>query len=186
MQTISNSQLPVPNSRGPIFLVGMPAVGKTWWGERIAVAYGLAFTDLDGYIMEREKASIQALFAQYGEKGFREREAKYLNEITAGKADKTLVACGGGTPCYFNNMTEMKKAGCVVYLKAEIATLVNNITTSNDERPLLKGKADIVSYLDELLRKRSAFYEQAHFILQAEDISLATFAEIMTSCINRL
>ena len=59
-----------------LFLIGMPAVGKTWWGKEAAKVYGLSFTDLDSYLEEREGATIAELFARYGEAGFRDKGVK--------------------------------------------------------------------------------------------------------------
>ena len=180
-----NSQFPIPNSTQIIFLVGMPAAGKTYWGNKIAQKYSLPFIDLDTFIAEQEKASVPALFAQYGEAGFREREQKYLKKIIKSVVTPAVIACGGGTPCFYDNIVVMKEAGIVVYLQADIPWLMSNISNSDEIRPLLKGRGDVSVYLNDLLKKRKSFYEQAHHILHTKDISLLTFDEIITSCINR-
>lgn len=184
MNNSTNSKLQIPNSMERIFLVGMPAAGKTYWGAKIAGKYNFDFTDLDIFIAEQEKASISALFAQYGENGFREREHKYLKKIVKTTVTPIIIACGGGTPCFNENMALMKEAGTVIYLQADIPWLMDNINSSDEIRPLLKGRADVAVYLNDLLQKRKHFYEQAHHILQAKDISLLTFDEIISSCIN--
>lgn len=161
-----------------IFLVGMPAAGKTYWGNQIAKAYNLPFADLDVFIAEQEKANISALFAMYGENGFREREQKYLKKIIT-TVTGTIIACGGGAPCFNDNMQLMKQAGIVVYLKADIAWLLKNLKKSGEIRPLLNNRGDLSVYLQDMLDKRSKFYEQAHHILQTKDISLTTFAKII-------
>jgi shikimate kinase len=168
-----------------VFLTGMPAAGKTFWGDKIARACGFQFIDLDVFVAGHEKASIPALFATYGEHGFREREHKYLKEIVKGIDKQTIVACGGGTPCFGDNMQLMKDAGTVIYLQADIPTLINNIETSEEVRPMLKGRSDVPAYLESLLKKRKSFYEQAHYILTTENFSLSTFAEIIPKCTNR-
>ncbi len=172
----STSSNPIRN----IFLVGMPAVGKTHWGSKIAKEYKLPFIDLDVYIAEQEQASISALFAMYGEQGFREREQKYLKKIIHKATATTIVACGGGTSSYNDNMDLMKAAGVVIYLEADIAWLLNNLQKSNEVRPLLNNRGDLAVYLQDLLNKRKKLYEQAHHILQSKDISLSTFAKIIS------
>ncbi len=174
------TQYGVSGINGKIFLVGMPAVGKTYWGMRLAEAYSFPFVDLDVMIAEQERASVQALFATYGEHGFREREHKYLGQVIADKGMPAIVACGGGTPCFFDNMQLMKAAGRVIYLQADTTTLLEHIGKSDEVRPLLRGRGDIEAYLDALLAKRKMFYEQAHYILPSGDISLATFAKIIS------
>ena len=186
-----NSESQIPDSKfqipGPgklVFLVGMPAVGKTYWGERLAKEYNRAFVDLDVFIAEQEQASVSALFAMYGENGFREREEKYLRKMIKSAEAGTIIASGGGTPCYKDNMQVMKDAGTVIYLKAGTALLLEHLAASDEARPLLNNRGDLGVYLKEMLKKRNQFYEQAHHILHiSEDdktnISLATFAKIL-------
>ena len=168
-----------------IFLTGMPAAGKTYWGNKIAQQYQLQFTDLDVFIAEKEAASIQALFAMYGENGFREREHMYLKQIIHKTKEDTIIACGGGTPCFNDNMGLMKKAGIVIYLQADVAYLLQHLKESEEVRPLLNNRGDLSVYLAEMLKKRKGIYEQANYILPTKDISLTTFDEIISSCINR-
>lgn len=168
-----------------IFLAGMPAAGKTYWGNKIAQKYQLPFIDLDIYIAEQESASISALFAKYGENGFRERENKYLKKIIHKATVNNIIACGGGTPCFNDNIRLMKEAGIVIYLQADINYLLKNLKDSEEIRPLLNNRGDLSVYLAEMLKKRKSFYEQANYILPAKDISLITFDEIISSCINR-
>ena len=163
----------------PLFLIGMPGAGKTFWGREVATAFNLPFTDLDEYIAGKEGASINAIFATYGEQGFREREHKYLGEIVGRSQGCMIIACGGGTPCFQDNMEMMLKAGTVVYLKAPIALLLEHISADAAVRPLLRGKQHSAEYLDDLLRKRSRYYERANIILTPNLLSIATFEEIV-------
>lgn len=185
MDSSPNSKSPIPDSNQKIFLIGMPAAGKTYWGRKIAGEYSLSFIDLDSFISEQEKASVSALFAMYGEAGFREREHKYLKKLIANNKTCTVVACGGGTPCFNNNIQLMKDAGVVICLQADVPALMARLKDSEEVRPLLRGKPDLAAYLNELLNKRKGVYEQAHYILQSANISLTTFAEIISLCTNR-
>ncbi len=162
-----------------IFLVGMPAAGKTYWGSKIATEYKLPFIDLDVFIAEQEKASISALFAMYGENGFREREQKHLRKLIRTLPRTTIIACGGGTPCFGDSMELMKQSGRVIYLQADVPWLLNNLKNTNEVRPLLNNRGDMSAYLQDMLDKRKSFYQQAHYILQTKDISLTTFAKII-------
>jgi shikimate kinase len=168
-----------------IFLIGMPGAGKTYWGGQIAAAYGLDFVDLDKYTSEQEKASVQAIFASYGEAGFREREHKCLVRLIRHLTAGTVVACGGGTPVYQHNMQLMLNSGVVVYLKARTDLLVRRLKNSDEVRPLLRGKPDVGAYLDALMEVRGSIYERASYILDANSISVVTFAEIVDLCINQ-
>ncbi|MCD6011521.1 MAG: shikimate kinase [Flavipsychrobacter sp.] len=167
-----------------IFLIGMPGVGKTYWGKKIAQAYGLPFIDLDSLIAECEQATIPELFAQYGEIGFRQKEHEYLKKLVEG-TENGIVACGGGTPCFGDNLQLMKENGFVAYLEADTLYLLNNLKNDTQVRPLLQTGSDLVATLEEMLNARKSFYEQAHYILHAKDISISTFAEMISLCTNR-
>ena len=176
---------PVPEFRGAhsaklVFLVGMPGAGKTYWGEKIAAARKVPFVDLDIFIAEQENASIPALFAMYGENGFREREQRHLKKAIGAAKYDIVVACGGGTPCFGDNMKIMLDAGTVIYLESDVALLLKHLKESTEVRPLLNNRGELGAYLEDLLKKRARFYEQANYILQVKDISLATFAKIIS------
>ena len=83
-----------------VFLIGYMGSGKTTLGKAYSAATGLQFVDLDWYIEERMHKSISDLFAERGEDGFRLLEQKMLHE--AGEFENVLIACGGGTPCFFD------------------------------------------------------------------------------------
>lgn len=162
-----------------IFLIGMPGVGKSYWGGHVADYFGVPFVDLDILISSGEGASVKELFARYGEGGFREREKRYLQQIISNDTEPSVIACGGGTPCFFDNMQLMKKAGRVVYLSAEIDFLMGNLTKEENTRPLLGNEDTVRHQLESLYLQRKDYYCQAHYILHAKYISVATFAEIL-------
>src|ERR1700744_2536946 len=123
-----------------VFLIGMPACGKTSLGKRLAKHLSFNFVDLDKYLALKENRSIPAIFSEEGEVVFRELEAKYLTEISETTAD-TVVAVGGGTPCYHNNVERMLSAGKVIYLNTSVDTLF--LRLKNDiKRPLFAGLTD--------------------------------------------
>jgi shikimate kinase len=163
-----------------LFLTGMPGAGKTWWGQRIAREFGWRFTDLDEYMEQREAATIAQLFETHGEEGFRAIEHESLQQLIGTTASNTVIACGGGTPCFSGNLVLMKEAGVVAYLRAPIPLLISRLTAGATVRPLLSGaKEDITTVLEQMLMKREPWYRQAHHILDADLISLATFGQII-------
>ena len=164
-----------------IFLIGMPGTGKTYWGKKIADSFGHAFVDLDAYIEKKEKASIATLFEIEGEEGFRDMENRYLEALIRTAEQDTIVACGGGTPCFFNNMDMMLKAGEVVYLRSTIEQLISNLKQDKVQRPLLKKSTQLATTLANMLEQRKEDYERAQHILQTENISLTTFEKILTN-----
>jgi len=174
------------NAAKLIFFVGMPAVGKTYGGHKMALRHNLTFIDLDTLIEQAEGMKVAEIFGQYGESRFRELEHKYLTDIIRTVTTNTIIACGGGTPCFHNNMQLMKDAGTVIYLQSDIAHLLDNLIGTDAARPLLNNLDDLSAYLATTLAQRKDVYEQADHILPIKDISLATFDQIILSCINKL
>ena len=85
------------------FIVGYMASGKSTFGKELAKDKGLPFLDLDESVESREGRSISEIFAKEGEEYFRKREREILHEI-CNEADEFVLATGGGTPCFFDNM----------------------------------------------------------------------------------
>ncbi len=167
-----------------LFLIGMPGAGKSYWGRQIAQNLVMPFNDLDKYIIQQEQSSIADLFKNHGEQWFRQKEHDYLEKLIMLSKPNTVIACGGGTPCFHNNMDLMNKAGVTIYIKANPESLLHNMKHSLALRPLLNEKDDVKGYLTKLLAYRQPFYEQARYILQTEDISIANFEKIISQCTN--
>ena len=162
----------------------MPAAGKSYWAQKLAAAYGFEYIDLDKVIESAAGKSISAIFSEDGEAGFREKERQALHHLIAHRSQDTIIASGGGTPCYFDNMSLMLQNGTVIYLQTDIDTLLSRLEAGQQERPLLIS-GHIRERLQHLLHIRKPVFEKAHHILHSENISLATFEEIITSCTNR-
>ncbi len=167
-----------------VFLVGMPGAGKTFWGKTWAQQHGWGFADLDEHVEQMAGYSVPQIFAASGEEGFRAIEAVVLEQTIQGCGrTNTIIATGGGTPIYGDNMDVILAAGCVVHLAARIKTLQGHLRDSSTERPLLtelSGEA-----LEALREERQPFYEQAHMQIEVERIGEGTFAQILKACTNR-
>lgn len=143
--------------------------GKTTVGKALAKELGLQFYDLDWYIESRRRKTVPQLFAERGEDGFREIECNMLHEVA--EFDDIVLSCGGGTPCFFDNMDYMNRQGEVIWLKADAEVLYKHLLMGKTERPLLKGKSpdELIAFIREQLEKREPFYAKAHHVL---DVSL--------------
>ena len=165
--------------KNSLFLIGMPYVGKSYWGRQLAGHLHVPFTDLDELIEQTSGHSIAEIIAREGEPGFRNREQQCLEALLNNTTTPRIVACGGGTPCFFNNIDIMKQHGTVVWLNAPIPYLLKNAARNNSPRPLLGSATDPEIRLTQLLTERTTWYQQAHHILQVQDISLTTFDKIL-------
>ena len=135
----------------------------------MADSLGLQFYDLDWYIETRMHLKISQIFAERGEEGFRIIERNMLHEVA--EFENVVLSCGGGTPCFFDNMDYMNQQGDVVYLKARPEVLYKHLMMGKTERPLIKGKSkeELMDFIKEQLQKREPFYTKARFTL---DVSL--------------
>ena len=148
-----------------IILVGYMGSGKTTVGKALSKETGMMFYDLDWYIESRMRKSVSQIFAEKGEEGFRKIEYNMLHEVA--EFENVIISCGGGTPCFFDNMDYLNEQGSVVYLKATPETLYKHLLMAKVERPLLKGKSseELITYITEHLKERAPFYEKAHYTL---------------------
>ena len=147
---------------GNIFLVGPMGVGKSTVGRRLAERTGRRFLDSDSEIVRRTGVEIDLIFEIEGEEGFRSRETKVLDELTA--MNGVVLATGGGAVLAEQNRALLRERGLVVYLRAPEAVLMKR-TARDQKRPLLQT-ADRQARIRELLEQREPLYEAlADFII---------------------
>lgn len=153
-----------------IFLIGYMGSGKTTLGKAFARAMNLQFIDLDWYIEERFHKTVQELFAERGEDGFREVERNMLHEV--GEFENVLIAAGGGTPCFFDNVDYMNRVGDTVFLDVCPDVLFRRLKIAKAKRPLLADKTDeeLMNVITGALQKRMCFYEQAKYRFNGEKL----------------
>ncbi len=138
--------------------------GKSHIGKLLAQKLNYRFLDLDDAIEKSENKSIAEIFETKGEIEFRKLEALQLRK-TAETTD-TVIACGGGTPCFYDNMQWIIDNGFSVFLNPPIDCLLDRLSSETAQRPLLKGKStsEISLTLEELLAKRKEYYTQADLV----------------------
>jgi len=165
-----------------IILIGYMGAGKTTVGKALSKELGIPFYDLDWYIETRHRKKVAQIFAEAGEEAFRKIEYNMLHEVA--EFEDVIISCGGGTPCFFDNMEYLNQQGQVVYLKATPEVLYSHLLMSKNERPLLKGKTpdELIAYIREQLTKREHYYNKARYTL---DVSLMdNFEKIKTTIEN--
>lgn len=149
-----------------IYLIGFMGSGKSYVGKHIAVSANMTFVDMDQSIENEAKSSISKIFTQQGEGAFRKMEQSVLHQTI--NFEDTIIACGGGTPCFFDNLEWMKNQGLVIYLKTPVDLITTRLLKGQAHRPLLKDKTrpELRGFVESLLEQRSSFYEQAHVIYE--------------------
>ncbi len=148
-----------------IIIIGYMGAGKTTVGKALSREMGIPFYDLDWYIESRMRKTVAQIFASEGEEGFRRIEHNMLHEVA--EFEDVIISCGGGTPCFFDNMEYLNRQGETIYLKATPDVLLGHLKMGKVVRPLLAGKTDdeMRQFIVEQLGKRETFYNKARHTL---------------------
>ncbi|MEO8862119.1 MAG: shikimate kinase [Ginsengibacter sp.] len=154
-----------------IFIIGFMGSGKTHWGRIWAAKEKMSFFDLDSEVEHAFKMSVSAIFEEKGEEKFRELERYHLRKFVSKK--NFILATGGGTPCFDENLEWMKLHGKVFYLKAEPELILEKVLNELEKRPLLKdvNPSELLFFIQKKLAEREPIYSQATVILEASQLN---------------
>ena len=166
-----------------IGIAGGTGSGKTTVGKALAKELGLPFYDLDWYIESRMRKKVSQIFAERGEEGFRQIERNMLHEVA--EFEDVVVSCGGGTPCFFDNIDYMNSQAQVVWLRCEPEVLQKHLLMGKGDRPLLKGKNpdELLVFIREQLAYREQFYAKANYQL---DVTLMDNFDKIKDTVDKL
>ncbi len=153
-----------------ITLIGFMGSGKSTIAKYLAEKKGVQFTDLDTSIQDSEGVSIPSIFETKGEDAFRQIEADCLTEIL--KNPNQIIALGGGTPCFNDNMDKIKEQSTSIYLKVSPESLRDRLARSHNPRPLIKGLSEdeLLDYIRIKLKEREKYYLQADHVIESDQI----------------
>lgn len=161
-----------------VFFIGFMGSGKTHWGKLVSEKLRLPFFDLDEQIVSHEGKSIPEIFAEHGEEYFRLLEKDILHIITESH-DNFVMACGGGTPCYYNNIDYMNQSGTTIWLNASIDMLFQRLIKEKEMRPLIKELSNdqLKGFVIKKFSDRKIYYEQADVIVDEDPLKLDGLVE---------
>ncbi len=162
-----------------VFLTGYMGSGKSTAGKKLARALSYGFLDLDSRIEKNQGKSISQIFEEKGEEGFREIEREELHKSFELK--DYVVALGGGTPCFFDNLEQINRHGLSVYLKLNARSLAMRLQQSKTSRPLIKGmnEGELFEYVQQQLGEREKFYNRSHLIVKGENLDIKELKKIL-------
>lgn len=178
---------PYINVKTPIsrlFLWGMPGVGKSTCGSKLAKKLGWTFIDLDHEVEKDAGQSVADIFSASGETGFREKEKQTLQNVLV--RNHCVVATGGGTPCFEDNGERMHTAGLCVWLDAPVGRLAHRIFNAKTKRPLLSFRSheELTAALHLLLEKRNDCYGLAHMIISTDQLTSEELLNLLAQIIQ--
>lgn len=150
-----------------VYIIGITGVGKSTFGQTLANVINFNFLDLDEQIAMDNQLSIDDIFMNHGEAGFREREKACLFKTEG--IQRTVIACGGGIVELPENRDFLKIQPAVICLERDIEGIV--LTIDGSRRPLIKENPGV---LYELYRRRKPLYEQVSTVsIDVEALTVA-------------
>ncbi len=153
-----------------IYLIGFMGCGKSSFGRRLAKKLGYAFVDLDAAIEEKAGKSIERVFSDNGEPVFRLLEQEVLHETADLSA--TVIATGGGTPAFEDNMAFINSHGISVYLRMSPVSIAHRLENARKKRPLVEDRkgGELLEFIRGKLAEREKYYLQSHCIIKGETV----------------
>ncbi|OFX28380.1 MAG: hypothetical protein A2033_02715 [Bacteroidetes bacterium GWA2_31_9] len=174
---MQNSQI----SNNRFYLLGFMGSGKSTVGKRLANKLGFNFIDLDNYIEKKHFKTVAKIFETESEQSFRLYEKACLEEVS--QFENVIISCGGGTPCFFNNMELMNETGRTIYLKLSPLMLVSRLRNSKkiNTRPLImhKSKEELTEYVENTLNVREECYLKSKIIVDAKNKNISEIIDLI-------
>ena len=158
--------------------------GKSTYGKELAEAMGYEFMDLDVEIEKQAKTKIATIFGEKGEDFFRKLEREMLLKTV--DLDDVVIATGGGTPCFSDNIKWMNENGQTVYLKLFEPELKKRLEPVMADRPLLKNidPDELDNFIYKALRARAYYYHQAKIVIEPMLLKVEDLAGVLRSIPN--
>lgn len=152
-----------------LYLIGFMGSGKSAYGQQLAQQLNWDFVDLDERVTEQAGQRIPALFEQEGEDSFRQWEQQAL--YSTATLNYTVIATGGGTPCFYDNLNWMQEQGTTVYLKMLPDKLIKRLKKEQQQRPLIKDMRQkaLQQFVHQQLAERASYYLQADIVIDPVD-----------------
>lgn len=156
--------------------------GKSYWGRRWSALSGLAFYDLDSVIELQEGMTIRQIFEAKGEHVFRQKESEALAALS--KKENSIIACGGGTPCFHHNLRRMNKAGVSIFLKTPVSLLAERLLPELDHRPVLShtNAETLPAFIEKKLAERMPYYNKCLFHFDTRFLTDENFKKLVDRC----
>ena len=152
--------------------------GKTLVSKELSILNNLKIFDLDTEISKQNNSSIAEIFKKKGEIFFRKTEKEVLEKILSTEKN-IILSLGGGTPCYYNNINRINEKTISIFLKTNVKTLAQRLSSEKDKRPLIQNisNEDLPEFIAKHLFERNPFYNQAKITINTDNLSAREIAE---------
>ena len=137
--------------------------GKSYRAQKLSTFFEVPWFDTDVMIEQEAGKTINEIFLEEaGEVKFRQMEHDLL--VRYPWPNSCIVSCGGGMPCFHDNMEKMLEAGLVVWLNPEISMLSERLWKETSHRPMVVNsltREALEERLTDLARVREHFFKKA-------------------------
>lgn len=170
-----------------ISLMGYMGSGKTLVSKELSILNNFKIFDLDTEISKQNNRSITEIFKEKGEIFFRKIEKEVLEKILSTEKN-IILSLGGGTPCYYNNIDSINEKTISVFLKTNVKTLAQRLSSEKDKRPLIQNisNEDLPEFIAKHLFERNPFYNQAKITINTDNLSAREIAEEILTQIKQI
>ena len=161
--------------------------GKTLVSKELSILNNFKIFDLDTEISKQNNRSITEIFKEKGEIFFRKTEKEVLEKILSSEKN-IILSLGGGTPCYYNNIDLINEKTISVFLKTNVKTLAQRLSSEKDKRPLIQNisNEDLPEFIAKHLFERNPFYNQAKITINTDNLSAREIAEEILTQIKQI
>ena len=161
--------------------------GKTLVSKELSILNNFKIFDLDTEISKQNNRSITEIFKEKGEIFFRKTEKEVLEKIISTEKN-IILSLGGGTPCYYNNIDSINEKTISVFLKTNVKTLAQRLSSEKDKRPLIQNisNEDLPEFIAKHLFERNPFYNQAKITINTDNLSAREIAEEILTQIKQI
>ena len=161
--------------------------GKTLVSKELSILNNFKIFDLDTEISKQNNRSITEIFKEKGEIFFRKTEKEVLEKILSSEKN-IILSLGGGTPCYYNNIDSINEKTISVFLKTNVKTLAQRLSSEKDKRPLIQNisNEDLPEFIAKHLFERNPFYNQAKITINTDNLSAREIAEEILTQIKQI
>ena len=180
-----------------VFLIGFMGSGKSFYAKGLSEYLDVPFVDLDQFIEEQQAISISEIFEKMGESAFRTLESLALQQVyedllsrTTEKQDKNgilgIISCGGGTPCFNQNMEWMNKHGLTIWINPAEAIIWERLIKERQTRPLVANltEDELRDFIHQKLMERKPYYEKAQSVINQPDLTISEFVNTIRHAKN--
>ena len=157
-----------------VYLVGFMGSGKTTLATALGNRLNWRVEDSDRLVERHESMSVADIFAEYGERHFREAEHKVLNDLLPVR--RLVVATGGGTFVSPENRALINLDGVSIWLDVSLGSIIERLPMDG-RRPLASDRSN----LKRLFHSRRSAYERASMRIDADRTSTSDLVEQVVS-----